>query len=188
MTRALPLPLPFVLLLVPVLAAGQVQGRPGVAAAPSGLLPYRGFRPGESATEFTIRARALTRTGATPLVCDTSTRTAQIMECGVIIRDPDDGAEFYLSGHFIDGKADVVSFGDSGTSDLVIRAQRDLRARYGQPHPVGTAAWEWRRGAQFIRLTWRARGARRWIFIQLTDTDVMRGIGHYVPAGGRRRP
>lgn len=163
------------LLVAPALLGAQASRVPGPLPA------YRGFRPGISEVEFTTRARTLTRAGSTPLVCNTSTRTAQVMECGVIIRDPDDGAEFYLSGHFIDGRADVVSFGDSGTTDLVIRAQRDLRARYGVPHPVGTAAWEWRRGAQFVRLTWRARGPRRWIFIQLTDTDVMRGIGHYLP-------
>ncbi|HYK10136.1 MAG TPA: hypothetical protein VEV39_05025 [Gemmatimonadales bacterium] len=165
------------LALTPTLLAAQAQA----AAAPQGLLPYRGFHPGVTAAEFETRARALTRAGATPLLCNTSTRTAQVMECGVIIHDPDDGAEFYLSGHFIDGRADVVSFGDSGTSELVIKAQRELRARYGPPHPVGTASWQWRQGAQFVRLTWRARGPRRWIFIQLTDTDVMRGIGHYVP-------
>ncbi|HTY07436.1 MAG TPA: hypothetical protein VMC86_13045 [Gemmatimonadales bacterium] len=164
-----PAPAALLLAAVPALLGGQTP-----------LLPYRGFKPGISATDFTIRARALTRAGATPLVCNTSTRTAQVMECGVIIRDPDDGAEFYLSGHFIDGRADVVSFGDSGTTDLVVRMQRELRARYGPPHPVGTAAWQWRQGAQFVRLTWRARGPRRWIFIQLADTDVMRAISHYV--------
>lgn len=170
------------LLVTPALLTGQVQSRAATAASASvGLPSYRGFRAGITAAEFTTRARTLTRAGSTPLVCNTSTRTAQVMECGVIIRDPDDGAEFYLSGHFIDGRADVVSFGDSGTTALVERVQRELRARFGRPHPVGTAAWEWRQGAQFVRLTWRARGARRWIFIQLTDTDVMRGIGHYVP-------
>ena len=166
------------LALAPGLMAAQAQPPAAPAAT---LLPYRGFRPGVSAAEFETRARSLTRAGATPLVCNTSTRTAQVMECGVIIHDPDDGAEFYLSGHFIDGRADVVSFGDSGTSALVIKVQRELRARYGPPHPVGTASWQWRQGAQFVRLTWRARGPRRWIFIQLTDTDVMRGIGHYLP-------
>src|SRR5262249_38513736 len=137
------------LLATPALLAGQTS---------TGLLPYRGFHPGVSSAEFTTRARSITKEGATPLLCNTSTRTAQVMECGVIIRDPDDGAEFYLSGHFIDGRADVVSFGDSGTTDLVVRMQRELRARYGAPHPVGTASWQWRQGAQFIRLTWRARG------------------------------
>ena len=164
---------------VPALLGAQAPSH--TATSPAPLLPYRGFQAGISSADFTTRARALTRAGSTPLVCNTSTRTAQVMECGVIIRDPDDGAEFYLAGHFIDGRADVVSFGDSGTTDLVVRIQRELRARYGRPHPVGTAAWEWRQGAQFVRLTWRARGTRRWIFIQLTDTDVMRSIGHYVP-------
>lgn len=167
-----------ILLVAPALLGAQAQPAP---AGPPPLLPYRGFRPGVSEAEFTTRARTLTRAGSTPLLCNTSTRTARVMECGVIIRDPDDGAEFYLSGHFIDGRADVVSFGDSGTTALVVRVQRELQARYGPPHPVGTAAWEWRRGPQFVRLTWRARGARRWIYIQLTDTDVMRGINNYVP-------
>jgi len=176
------------LLLVPGLLAGQATPAAPAAAPPApaapaatGLLPYRGFHAGVSAADFELRARKITRPGATPMLCNTSTRTAQVMECGVIIHDPDDGAEFYLSGHFIDGKADVVSFGDSGTTELVLKTQRELRTHYGTPHPVGTAAWEWRQGHQFVRLTWRARGARRWIFIQLTDTDVMRGIGHYVP-------
>ena len=163
------------LLALPAVLAGQTT------PSPAAFLSYRGFRPGVSTADFTTRARALTRAGATPLLCNTSTRTAQLMECGVIIRDPDDGAEFYLSGHFVDGRADVVSFKDSGATDLVVRTQRELRTRYGAPHPVGTASWQWRQGAQFIRLTWRARGAQRWIAIQLTDTDVMRGIARYVP-------
>jgi len=176
-----------ILLLTPAILTGQAPARPAPAPPAQGLLPYRGFHAGLSAAEFSTRARTMTRAGATPLICNTSTRTAQVMECGVIIRDPDDGAEFYLSGHFVDGRADVVSFGDSGTTDLVVRMQRELRARYGPPHPVGTASWQWRQGAQFIRLTWRARGARRWIFVQLTDTDVMRGIGHYVPRDSSKK-
>jgi len=168
----------FVLLVAaPALLPAQAQSHP----APAPLLPYRGFHAGISLADFTARARALTRAGSTPLLCNTSTHTAEVMECGVIIRDPDDGAEFYLSGHFIGGRADVVSFGDSGTTDLVVRTQRELRARYGRPRPVGTAAWGWGQGPQFVRLTWRARAARRWIFIQLTDMDVMRNIGHYLP-------
>jgi len=171
---------PLVLAALPALLAAQTRPH----ADPAPLPPYRGFQAGVTAAAFTARARALTRAGSTPLVCNTSTHTAEVMECGVIIRDPDDGAEFYLSGHFIDGRADVVSFGDSGATDLVVRTQRELRARYGRPRPVGTASWEWRQGAQFVRLTWRARGDRRWIFVQLTDTDVMKGIRHYVPRPG----
>jgi len=164
------------LLAMPALLAGQTP-----TPTATGLQPYRGFHPGMSAADFEVRARAITRAGATPLVCNTSTRTAQVMECGVIIRDPDDGAEFYLGGHFVEGRADVVSLKDSGTTELVTRAQREMRSRYGPPHPMGTASWQWRQGAQFIRLTWRARGPMRWISVQLTDTDVMRGITRYLP-------
>src|SRR4029077_12334744 len=89
--------------LPPPLLAAQPPSTPAPTPPPPGLLSYRGFRPGVSAAEFSNRARTLTRAGSTPLVCNTSTRTAQVMECGVVIRDPDDGAEFYLSGHFIDG-------------------------------------------------------------------------------------
>ena len=97
------------LLFAPATLAGQAPTRPAPAPPPQGILPYRGFRPGVSAAEFSTRARTLTRAGSTPLICNTSTRTAQVMECGVIIRDPDDGAEFYLSGHFVDG-SDVLFF------------------------------------------------------------------------------
>src|SRR5437867_2747376 len=82
---------------------------------------YRGFTPGTAYREFATRAHALTRPGADPMVCNTSHKTAQLMECGVVIRDPTDSASFYLSAYVLEGKVAMVSFGDSGGVPLVDR-------------------------------------------------------------------
>jgi hypothetical protein len=174
---------PILLLLValaPAPVALGAQTAPDSAAA-ARVPSFRGFPAGLSLAYFTTRARALTRSGATPLLCNTATKTAQVMECGVIMHDPADGAEFYVSGHFIDGRADVVSFGDSGSTDLLTRVQHELTIRYGRPGIVGRGVWKWVFGRQFVALTWRTRGPQRWIFVQLTDMDVMSGIHRYTP-------
>src|SRR5438876_11670915 len=88
-----------------------------VARAAEATPPYRGFTPGISYRAFIERARALADSDV--VRCQTSPRTAQIMECGVVIRDPGDRARFYLSAHFVEGNADVVAlyysagFGDA---------------------------------------------------------------------------
>jgi len=74
------------------------------------------------------------------------------MECGVVIRGPDDAARFYLSAHFIEGNADVVAFFDSaGFGDkrgvpLVDRTKKELTRLFGRPRSIGKSGWEWRYG------------------------------------------
>src|SRR5256886_4725066 len=101
-----------------------------VALAAQATPPYRGFTPGISYRAFIERARALADSDV--VRCQTSPRTAQIMECGVVIRDPGDRARFYLSAHFVEGNADVVAlydsagFGDARGVALVNRTKQGL--------------------------------------------------------------
>jgi hypothetical protein len=160
------------LVLLPSLLAGQ--------SVDPGHLTYRGFALAVPFAEFTNRARALLAPGAQPLLCTTSRRTAQLMECGALIRDPDDGAGFYLAAYVLEGQVAFLSFGDSGEASLVARAQRNMTARFGPRRAMKTGMWEWRSGRQVARLTWRGRGPARWIYIALWDERVMDRISHYV--------
>src|SRR3989442_5912238 len=109
-------PLP---LLPPVVA--RRQAAPPKAPLPPPALPappahpalpsYRGFTPGLSYRAFVNRANALADHDV--LACRTSPRTAQLMECGVVIRDPADGARVYLGGHFVEQRADIIALYDS---------------------------------------------------------------------------
>jgi hypothetical protein len=170
------------LLLLPAQLAGQ-------AAAPP---PYRGFTPGISYRAFVEQARALADHDV--LRCQTSPRTAQIMECAVLVRDPRDGARFYLSAHFIESDADMVAlydsagFGDARGLALLDRTKRDVARVFGKPHVLGAGAWQWRYGRRVVRLSWRARGAARWVSITLTDRDVMDRIRKYVKTAVRHKP
>ena len=100
----------------------------GAPALRSQSLPlaYRGFVLAAPYGEFTARARLLAEPQTTPLVCNTSRRTAQLMECGAPIRDPADSARFYLAAYVLEGQVAFLSFGDSGSAPLVERLQRDL--------------------------------------------------------------
>src|SRR5260370_42093262 len=89
-------------LLFPVALAGQAPR----ATVPPQPPPYRGFTPGLSYRAFLQRARVLA--DGDVVRCQTSTHTAQLMECAVAIRDPRDGARFYLSAHFVEGMAAIV--------------------------------------------------------------------------------
>src|SRR5256885_2317475 len=169
-------------LLLPVPLAGQATVPP----------PYRGFTPGIAYRAFVQQARALADNDV--LRCQTSPRTAQIMECAVLIRDPRDGARFYLSAHFIESDADMVAlydsagFGDARGAALLDRTKRDLRHVFGRPHVLGAGAWQWRYGRRVVRLSWRARGTARWVSITLTDRDVMDRIARYAKTATRRKP
>lgn len=175
--------------LLPATAIAQVA-QPKVAGPP----PYRGFVPGIDYRSFVERARSLADRDT--LRCNTSRNTAQLIECGVAIRDPGDAARFYLSAHFVEGRADVVAFKDSagfGRGDapgtaLVTRTKRELTRIFGRPRPNGRSGWEWRYGRKAIRLSWRGRGTARWVAISLNDYDVMDRIGRYVKAAGSRKP
>ena len=148
------------------------------AAAQASTPAYRGFAPGVRYREFAERARALA--GAGSLVCNTSRRTAQLMECGVAIRDPADGATFYLSAFVLEGRVAMVSLGDSGGPPLVERVRRDLTARFGAGRRTGASTVEWVYGRRVVRFNWRGRGSQRWIYIMLEDRDVTDRINRYV--------
>ncbi|HMC17980.1 MAG TPA: hypothetical protein VKH16_02095 [Gemmatimonadales bacterium] len=174
-------------LLLPAHLAAQ-------AAAPALPPPYRGFTPGIGYRAFVQQARALADNDV--LRCQTSPRTAQIMECAVLIRDPRDGARFYLSAHFIESDADMVALYDSagfGTARgvgvaLLDRTKRDLTRVFGRPHVLGPGAWQWRYGRRVVRLSWRGRGTARWVSITLTDGAVMDRISRYAKAAASRKP
>jgi hypothetical protein len=175
-------PLPAVvlaLLTLPRTAAAQAAAAP--AGSPPVVAPsYRGFVAGATYREFAQRARALQRSVRDPLVCTTSRRTAQLMECRVAIRDTTDSAAFELAAHFIDGRAGFISFGDSGGPALVQRMQDELRHLLGAPTSEARGTWEWRADRRFVRLNWRGRGEARWVYLTLTDLDVLDEVRRYV--------
>ena len=174
-----------VLALVP--SAVVAQAPPPVAQP-----MYRGFMPGISYRAFVERARALADSDL--LRCQTSPRTAQVMECGVVIKDPKDAARFYLSAHFVDGNADVVAFFDSaGFGDrrgvpLLDRTKKELMRLFGRPRPIGKSGWEWPYGRRAVRLSWRGRGSARWVSVTLMDRDVMDRISAYAPPATTKKP
>lgn len=174
---------------IAALPSGIAAQTPTAAALPPGSPSYRGFVVGASYRDFAQRARALQQSARQPLVCTTSRRTAQLMECRVAIRDTTDGVEFELSAHFIDGRAGFISFGDSGDQALVQRMQQELRAALGAPGGATPGTWEWRAGRRFTRFNWRGRGEARWIYLTLTDLDVLDLVRRYVtPAPARPDP
>ena len=186
-------------LLVPMV--GLAQAVPPSAGKTVVVAPaYRGFTPGGPYRAFAERARTLAPRDT--LRCNTSRNTAQLMECGVVIRDPTDGANFYLSAYVLEGKVAMVRFYDSaGFGDtarsrgaggagaaLVDRSKRELTKLFGRPRPVRKTGWEWPYGHQVVRFSWRGRGPARWVSITLTDNDVMDRISRYVrrPAPARK--
>jgi hypothetical protein len=173
-------------------AAAVAQTPPGPARPTAVSAPvYRGFTPGISYRTFVERARTLADSDV--LRCQTSPRTAQVMECGVVIRGPNDASRFYLSAHFIEGNADVVAFYDSaGFGDkrgvpLVDRTKKELTRLFGRPRPIGKSGWEWRYGRRAVRFNWRGRGTARWVSITLMDKDVMDRISAYVKPPFRKK-
>jgi hypothetical protein len=149
---------------------------------------YRGFAPGMSYRDFAARARSIALGDSEVLACQTMHNTAQVMDCGVRVRDPVDSARFYLSANVIESRTSVIAFVDSGKVDLVRRTQDDIRKRLGTPSRRERSMWEWTKGRKFIRLNWR--GGRDWrvISITLNDRDVMDRIARYRPASRRAAP
>ena len=134
-------------------------------------MPYR---------DFATKARAMARPKEI-LGCQTMKNTAQVMDCGVRVRDPSDSAAFYLSANVIEGRTSVISFIDSGKVSLVKQRQNAMRKQLGNPTRRERSMWEWTNGHRFIRLNWR--GGRDWrvVSITLNDLDVMNRIASYVP-------
>lgn len=166
-------------LALPAVLAGQA-GRTPTASPTRPALGYRGFSPGMPYREFASLAQSLARRDT--LRCQTMRRTAQVMDCGVLIRDPSDSARFYLSANVIEGHVSIVSFKDSGGVAVVERAQRDLARRFGPAQRRERSMWEWSSGRRFVRLNWRGRGDWRVVFITLNDRDVLDRIARYRPA------
>src|SRR3989442_13531586 len=158
-------------------ATGVPQTPPGPARPTLSAPVYRGFTPGISYRAFVERARTLADSDV--VRCQTSPRTAQVMECGVVIRGPNDASRFYLSAHFIEGNADMVAFYDSaGFGDkrgvpLVDRTKKELTRLFGRPRPIGKSGWEWRYGRRAVRFNWRGRGTARRGSLPLMGRDGM---------------
>lgn len=161
---------------------------PKPAAAPRPFA-YRGFAPGMTYRDFAARARAILH-GDSDLVCQTMHNNANVMDCGVNVRDPVDSAHFYLSANVIEGRTSVIALVDSGAVTLVKQRQDDMRVQLGKPQRRQRSTWEWTRGRRFIRLSWRGAGtgAKAWrkISITLNDRDVMNRISKYVPKTKKR--
>src|SRR2546425_206531 len=132
--------------------------------------------------------RSLAQGDSDILACQTMRRTAQVMDCGVRVRDPVDSARFYLSANVIEGRTSVISLLDSGKVALVRRTQDDLRKHLGVPQRRERSMWEWTKGRRFIRLNWRGGPNWRVISITLNDRDVMDRIARYRPAPRATKP
>lgn len=138
--------------------------------------------------DFAAQARAMAPTSNDILACQTMHQTAQVMDCGVRMRDPVDSARFYLSANVIEGRTSVISFVDSGKVVLVTRTQDDMRKHLGAPQRTERSMWEWTKGRRFIRLNWRGASDWRVVSITLNDRDVMDRIAHYRPASTQSKP
>jgi hypothetical protein len=159
----------------------QAPAAASPAKPPTRSLAYRGFSPGMSYRDFASKARGMAQTNKDILACQTMRNTAQVMDCGINVRDPIDSARFYLSANVIEGRASVISFFDSGSVAVLTRTQDDMRQRLGPPQRHERSMWEWSNGRRFIRLNWR--GGRNWrhLNITLNDLDVLERIARYVP-------
>jgi len=104
-----------------------------VQASPRRPFAYRGFAPGMAYRIFATRARSIAQGDSDILACQTMHTTAQVMDCGVRVRDPVDSARFYLSANVIEGRTSVIAFVDSGKVALVRRTQDDMRKHLGVP-------------------------------------------------------
>lgn len=149
---------------------------------------YRGFAPGMAYRDFATQARAMAQSKDDILACQTMHQTAQVMDCGVRVRDPVDSSRFYLSANVIEGRTSVISFVDSGRVSLVRRVQEDMRKRLGTPQRRERSMWEWTKGRRFIRLNWRGGPSWRVISITLNDRDVLARIARYRPAARSATP
>ncbi len=155
---------------------------PQGATAPPRPFAYRGFAPGMAYRDFASRARSIAQGDSDILACQTMHNTAQVMDCGVRVRDPVDSARFYLSANVIESRTSVIAFIDSGKVALVRLTQDDMRKRLGMPQRRERSMWEWTKGRRFIRLNWRGGPNWRVISITLNDRDVLARIAHYRPA------
>ena len=149
---------------------------------------YRGFAPGMAYRDFAARARGIAQGDKDILICQTMRRTAQVMDCGVQVRDPVDSAGFYLSANVIEGRTSVISLVDSGNVAVVQRWQNDMRQGLGPPQRRERSMWEWTKGRRFIRLNWRGGRGWRVVSVTLNDRDVMNRIANYVPKPKSRTP
>lgn len=165
--------------VLPLLFLLAQASSPAPGGAPPAL-SYRGFAPGMAYRDFATKARAMARPKEV-LGCQTMHNTAQVMDCGVRVRDAADSAAFYLSANVIEGRTSVISFIDSGGVSLLKQRQNELRKQLGTPTRRERSMWEWSKGARFVRLNWRGANDWRVVSITLNDRDVMNRIASYVP-------
>src|SRR5919198_3387996 len=160
--RMTPALLAFLMLQAPLAPVQRAASRP---------FAYRGFAPGMPYRDFAAQARGMASTRDDILACQTMHQTAQVMDCGVRVRDPADSARFYLSANVIEGRTSVISFIDSGKVALVKRTQNHLRKHLGPPQRRERSMWEWTTagGPRFIRLNWR--GGPNWGIASVTLND-----------------
>ena len=114
-----------------VLAVLQATPAP---AQPPRPFAYRGFAPGMPYREFATQARSIAQSNRDILACQTMQHSAQVMDCGVQVRDPSDSARFYLSANVIEGRVSVLSLFDSGSVALLKRTQNDMRKPVSYTH------------------------------------------------------
>lgn len=142
-------------------------------------LAYQNLRPGSRLAEF---ARDVNRLAARDsLRCRTSTRTADLMECGAVVRDGD--RRPYISAFVIAGRIAMISVIDSGGPALVDDWRSRLRSTYGDARPTGRGMVEWVATSTVARFTWRGRGDQRWISLTLTHEPTLAEIDRYLSGG-----
>lgn len=147
------------------------------AVAQSGL-DYLGLEPGVQLAAFLEQLGTVASRDA--VVCQTSPRTAHIMECGVPISDPA-GHNVYLSLHSIGGTVAMVAVTDEGGARL-IEAWRDrLRAQFGDGTATRRHMVQWVHGDTVARLTWRGTAERQRVSLTIAHDPTIAKINDYLP-------
>jgi len=164
---------------------------PQGATAPPRPFAYRGFAPGMAYRDFASRARSIAQGDSDILACQTMHNTAQVMDCGVRVRDPVDSARFYLSANVIESRTSVIAFVDSGKVALVRRTQDEhaQAPRYAAAPRAQHVGMD--QGATVHPAQLAGRPEWRVISITLNDRDVLarnRPLSTCVAAGTRGRP
>src|SRR5437879_8566437 len=88
-------------------ASAVTQTPPGTAGPALATPAYRGFAPGSSYRAFVERARTLADSDV--VRCQSSPRTAQVMEWGVVLSGASEADRFSLCVQFDEGNSGVVA-------------------------------------------------------------------------------
>lgn len=147
-------------------------------SASTAPLTYNGLEPGLQLTAFLERSDTLVPREA--VLCQTSPRTAAIMECGAELTR-DDGRQLYLAIQVIGGTVSMVSLTDGGREGTAAYWQEHLRAEFGQGTATRRNMIQWVRGDTVARLTWRGRGDGERVSLTITHDPTMARITEYLP-------